>query len=173
LQPYQIHGIAQENRTLGELNIALDDNGGFGQYTPQDPRFKGNSYRPGEEGVFSRDFQEANRQRLMMLTGMPAALPFIPVLDAGNQFIGQNSPEQRQNTGGDLERGHQDNQESTAVQSSIPQRGSGAVESFENLMHSSALSIPHNLARPRDANVNNTDPNKKGSNILKKAQNRT
>jgi hypothetical protein len=170
LQPYQIHGIAQENRTLGELNIALDDNGRFGQYTPLDTRFKGNFYRPGGEGVFSRDFQEANRQILMMLTRTPVALPFIPVLDAGNQFIGQNSPEQYLETGGDLERGYQEGQESATMPNEIPEPAARAVDSFLALAQSPVALIPPNVARRGDPDLNNTKPNK--NHKLKTKQNK-
>jgi len=99
-----------------------------------------------------------------------AGVASIPFLDAEDQFIAQNSPEQHQETGGDLERGRQESQESTALQSSNPQRGSGVVESFENLMHSPASSIPSNVVRRGDPDLNNTKPNK--NHKLKTKQNR-
>jgi len=170
LQPYQIHGIVQDNQTLGKLNIALDDNGRFGQFKPVDPRHKGNPYRPGEEGVFGRDLQEANRQSIAMLTRTHLALPFIPVLDAGNQFIGQNSPEQYQETGGDLERGYQEGQESATMPNEIPEPAARAVDSFLALAQSPVALIPPNVARRGDPDLNNTKPNK--NHKLKTKQNK-
>jgi hypothetical protein len=74
---------------------------------------------------------------------------------------GQNSTEQYQETGGDLERGHQEGQESATMPNEIPELGATVEESFRGLAISSEPPIPSNAVSQGDLDLNNTKPNKK------------
>jgi len=106
------------------------------------------------------------RSVLLEMVGVASRL----FLDAGNQFIVQNSPEQHQETGGDLERGHQEGQESATMPNEIPELVATVEESCRGPAISSGPPIPSNAVSQGDLDLNNTKPNK--NHKLKKGHNK-